>query len=130
VAERIAARPGSRDYGYLSVASQYYSRPEIGLKIPPGAFSPPPKVHSALVSMLLPGENVKLEIGDEPAFLKLVQSCFAQKRKTLRNNLRAVAPDLAIQSALAASDLPADARAEQLSVAQFAALWRHLQQVP
>jgi 16S rRNA (adenine1518-N6/adenine1519-N6)-dimethyltransferase len=126
VAERVAAKPGNRDYGYLSVASQYYSRPEISLKIPPGAFSPPPRVHSALVSMSLPGEKAALEITDDAAFLKFVQSCFAQKRKTLRNNLRALAPDDAIQSAVDAAKAPADARAEQVSVAQFAALWRHL----
>ena len=55
VAARIVARPGRRDYGYLSVASQFYTNPEIVLRIPPGAFRPPPRVASALLRMTLPG---------------------------------------------------------------------------
>ncbi len=57
VAVRIVARPGNRDYGYLSVASQWFGRPEIAFRIPPGAFRPPPKVASALVSFRMPGET-------------------------------------------------------------------------
>ena len=57
VAERIAARPGSRGYAYLSAACQFYTRPEIVFRIPPGAFRPPPRVTSALVSMTVPGER-------------------------------------------------------------------------
>jgi 16S rRNA (adenine1518-N6/adenine1519-N6)-dimethyltransferase len=128
VAARIAARPGSRDYGYLSVISQFYSRPEIVLRIPPGAFRPPPKVNSALVQMSVPGERTSLGLTatDEPAFLEFVQHCFKQKRRTLRNNLRAEKSDAEIQTALAACGLRADARAEQLSIAQFAALFAQL----
>src|SRR5215510_12059680 len=61
VAFRLVARPFSRDYGYLSVLTQYFSRPAIALKLPPGAFQPPPEVGSALVSMKLPGENAELQ---------------------------------------------------------------------
>ena len=129
VAERIAAKPGSRDYAYLSVACQFYTRPEIALKIPPGAFRPPPKVDSALVAMSLPGKRASLSINDESAFLKFVQACFAQKRKTLRNNLLALAPDAAVREALANVGLAGDARAEQLLSEQFAALWRQLRAV-
>src|SRR5579862_2649780 len=57
VAERIVARPEHREYGYLSVASQFYTKPKIMLRIPPGAFRPPPKVQSALLQMTLPGER-------------------------------------------------------------------------
>src|SRR4029077_20477902 len=57
VAFRLVARPGPRDYGYLSVLTQFFSRPVIALKLPPGAFRPPPEVRSALVSMKLPGED-------------------------------------------------------------------------
>jgi 16S rRNA (adenine1518-N6/adenine1519-N6)-dimethyltransferase len=126
VAERIAAKPGSRDYAYLSVACQFYTRPEIALKIPPGAFRPPPKVDSALVAMSLPGGRSSLSIEDESGFLKFVQACFAQKRKTLRNNLLALAPDETVREAIANVGLAGDARAEQLLLEQFAALWRQL----
>jgi 16S rRNA (adenine1518-N6/adenine1519-N6)-dimethyltransferase len=125
VAERIAAHSGSRDYGYLSVVSQFYSRPEIVLRIPPGAFQPPPKVYSALVQMNTPGEraNAGIDAGNEGAFLEFVQRCFRQKRRTLRNNLRALSSDAGIQKALQICSLRADARAEQLTVAQFSQLF-------
>ena len=61
VAARIVARPGRRSYGYLSAACQFYTQPEILLRIPPGAFRPPPRVTSALVRMALPGERVSRE---------------------------------------------------------------------
>src|SRR5580698_1346126 len=126
VAERIAAKPGSRDYGYLSVASQFYTHPAIALKIPPGAFRPPPKVDSALVAMSLPGERASLSITDEAGFLKFVQACFAQKRKTLRNNLLALAPDETVRKVIADAGLPSDVRAEGLFLPQFAVFWRQL----
>jgi len=123
VAARIAACPGRREYGYLSAACQFYARPEIVLRIPPGAFRPPPRVTSALTRMTLPGERASLNVRDERGFLEFVQTCFGQKRKTLRNNLRALAPDDRIHAALEASVLRRDARAEQLSLAQFSALF-------
>jgi 16S rRNA (adenine1518-N6/adenine1519-N6)-dimethyltransferase len=123
VAARIVARPGRREYGYLSTACQFYTRPEIALKIPPGAFRPPPRVHSALVEMSLPGERQSLPIRDPAKFLKFIQLCFGQKRKTLRNNLRAIASDKLIHEALENIGLRPDARAEQLSLAQFAAIF-------
>lgn len=126
VAARIVARPGRREYGYLSAACQFYTHPAIALKIPPGAFRPPPKVHSALVEMTLPGERARLGIKDEAKFLKFIQLCFGQKRKTLRNNLRAIASDVRIHEALETCNLRQDARAEQLSLAQFAAVFAAL----
>ena len=129
VAQRIVAKPGRREYGYLSAACQFYTEPRIALKLPPGAFSPPPKVESALVEMTLPGERVSLGIGtahEEKRFLDFVQACFSQKRKTLRNNLRAMASDEQIHSALAATELRPDARAEQLTLLQFASLFKQL----
>jgi 16S rRNA (adenine1518-N6/adenine1519-N6)-dimethyltransferase len=123
VAVRIAARPGRRDYGYLSAACQFYTRPEIVLRIPPGAFHPPPRVTSALVRMMLPGEQASLHVRDQRRFLEFVQTCFGQKRKTLRNNLRAIAPDDRVHEALEACALRPDARAEQLSLAQFSSLF-------
>ena len=128
VAERIAARPGSRDYGYLSVLSQFYSMPKIVLRIPPGAFRPPPKVYSALVAMTIPGERKSLSLNahEEAAFLEFVQRCFRQKRRTLRNNLRPLSSDAEIQSALQDCGLRGDARAEHLTVAQFAQIFNRL----
>ncbi len=126
VAARIAAAPGRRTYGFLSALSQFYSRPEIGFRIPPGAFRPPPRVTSALVHMCLPGERDTLGIADEEEFMRFIGTCFGQKRKTLRNNLRSSASEERIRVALAESGLRPDARAEQLSLAQFAALFRSL----
>jgi 16S rRNA (adenine1518-N6/adenine1519-N6)-dimethyltransferase len=123
VAVRIVAAPGRRDYGYLSAACQFYTRPEIAFRIPPGAFRPPPRVNSSLVHMTIPGENASLEIANEKKFLEFIGTCFGQKRKTLRNNLRAIMPDERIHSAAAGCGLRPDARAEQLSLAQFAALF-------
>jgi len=122
VAVRIVAQPGCRDYGYLSVASQWFGRPEIAFQIPPGAFRPPPKVASALVSFRMPGESARIHMDDETAFLNFVKECFAQKRKTLRNNLRARL-GTRTEDILREAGLPPDARAEQLSVAEFAALF-------
>jgi 16S rRNA (adenine1518-N6/adenine1519-N6)-dimethyltransferase len=126
VALRLAAQPGTRDYGYLSVLTRYFSRPELVLEIPRGAFRPPPEVRSALVTLRMPGERAKLPQIDQAAFLDFVKSCFSQKRKTLVNNLKSrVKPDLA-REALANLKLRVDVRAEQLSVAHFAALSRQL----
>ncbi len=126
VAARLAARPGRRQYGYLSVLSQFYARPEIVLRIPPGAFRPRPKVTSALVSLRLPGERAALRVSDEAKFLDFVKVCFAQKRKTLRNNLRTLAGAPRAEEAIRAAGLRADARAEQLSIAQFVNLYQRL----
>ncbi len=126
VAERLAAKPGSRDYGYLSVLTQYFSRPEIVLRIPCGAFRPPPEITSALVTLRLPGAGAALAVKNEPRFLDFVKLCFAQKRKTLVNNLRAIAGPEIVREALAAAKIRTDARAEQLSVEQLASLCRRL----
>ena len=122
VAARIVAPPGRRDYGYLSVVSQWFSRPEIAFRIPPGAFRPPPKVASALVSLGLPGQRAQHPLDDENAFLNFVKECFAQKRKTLRNNLRQRLGTRS-EEVLRGAGLSPGARAEELSVAQLAALF-------
>lgn len=126
VAHRLTANPGSKAYGYLSVATQLYTRPEFVFEIPRGAFRPPPKVTSALVTLRLPGERTRLTLRDEEGFLDFVKLCFSQKRKTLVNNLRSLAkPDL-VRGALASLALRPDARAEQLTVAQLAVFHRFL----
>lgn len=126
VAARLVARPGRRDYGYLSVLTQFYSRPEIVFRIPPGAFRPPPKVASALVAMQLPGERTRLDIRDEAGFLRFVQRCFAQKRKTLANNLRAFASAEAVAAALARRGLKPTVRAEEIALEEFASLFAQI----
>jgi 16S rRNA (adenine1518-N6/adenine1519-N6)-dimethyltransferase len=134
VAERLAAAPGSKDYGYLSVATQFYTRPEIVLEIPRAAFRPPPEVSSTLVTMRLPGARTKLELireqekasQAEHGFLELVKKCFAQKRKTLVNNLRGTTEADQVRNALAQAGLKADARAEQISIEEFAELYKQL----
>ena len=126
VALRLAAQPGTRDYGYLSVLTQYFSRPELVLEIPRGAFRPPPEVGSALVTLRLPGERAKLPQIDEASFLEFVKLCFSQKRKTLVNNLKSRVKPALVHAALANLKLRGDARAEQLSVANFAALLQQL----
>ena len=126
VAQRIVATPHHREYAYLSALCQYFTRPEIILRIPPGAFRPPPKVHSALVAMQLPGERARLGIENDSAFLEFLQHSFAQKRKTLRNNLKSIFGDEEIAAALASCKLTTSSRAEELSLAQFAQLYRAL----
>jgi 16S rRNA (adenine1518-N6/adenine1519-N6)-dimethyltransferase len=137
VAERLVSPPGHREYGYLSVATQFYCTPQMELKIPPGAFRPPPKVHSALVTLNFPGAGAQLKLRDPSAFMDFVQLCFAQKRKTLVNNLRAKfskkkpsrkkssanEPEFDLPEILRANNISATARAEELTVAQLAALF-------
>jgi 16S rRNA (adenine1518-N6/adenine1519-N6)-dimethyltransferase len=124
VAERLAAEPGTKPYGYLSVTTQFYARPEIELLLPPGAFRPPPEVDSALVTMQLPGAGAKLNLSDTDAFLEFVKICFSQKRKTLPNNLKGLLPPSRCREILRQLNLREDARAEQLSVAELAALYQ------
>ncbi len=142
VAARLTARPGrskgGKEYGYLSAAAQFHSKPEILVKIPPGAFRPRPKVASALVKLTFPGEGIRLGVTNAEAFLKFVQGCFAQKRKTLANNLRGMQLTLhrdqtrpaggttasSFTEIMGKAGIEAGARAEQLTLAQFAALYR------
>ncbi len=83
VAERLVAKPGTRDYGFLTVETQCFTEPRILFRLPPAAFSPPPKVESAAV-LLEPRQSVENAAG----FLEFAGRCFRHKRKTLRNNLR------------------------------------------
>jgi len=124
VAERLVARPGTRDYGYLSVATQFYTQPEILFTIPPGAFRPPPRVTSSLVSLRAPGAGAQLGVTDAREFLGFAQACFAQKRKKLLNNLQALVPRAQALAWLAAAGAPPAARAEQLTLGQLAAIWQ------
>jgi len=126
VAERVTAGPGSRDYGLLSVTVQMYGPAEQLFTLPPSAFSPPPKVHSTVVRWRFAPRFAELGV-DEGGFLRFLRQAFAQKRKTLNNNLRAagVAPADAA-AALASAGIAAQARAEAVPVEGLAGLWRAL----
>lgn len=126
VAERLVAAPGSRNYGYLSVVTQFYTRPDILMPIPRGAFRPPPKVESSLVRLVPPGKSAGLGVEDEDAFLRFAQACFRQKRRTLRANLRA-RNGARVEKALTALELAPRARAEELSLEQLASLYGQLE---
>ena len=123
VARRVVAKPGTRDYGYLSVLTQYFSWPQIVLEIPREAFHPPPEVGSALVSMRLPGEKTNLDKADEEKFLEFVKLSFAQKRKTLVNNLRKISEPSAARATLSSLGLAPEARAEELSVKELVSIF-------
>jgi 16S rRNA (adenine1518-N6/adenine1519-N6)-dimethyltransferase len=127
VADRIVAEPGSRDYGLLSVTAQLYGPAQRLFTLPPSAFSPPPEVHSTVFRWRFAPRFVELGV-EEAGFLRFVRQCFHQKRKTLGNNLRAagIAPAV-IAAALAEAAIEPQARAEALTIEQFAALWRLLQ---
>ena len=129
VADRIAAPPGSRDYGLLSVTVQMYGPAEKLFTLPPESFSPPPDVHSTVFRWRFAPRFVELGL-DESSFLPFVRKAFAQKRKTLANNLRAagIAPADAV-AALAQAAIDPQARAEALPLEALAALWHSLQNV-
>jgi 16S rRNA (adenine1518-N6/adenine1519-N6)-dimethyltransferase len=126
VAERLVAQPNSKSYGYLSIVTQLHTRPELVLRIPREAFSPPPEVGSALVSLRFPGENAKLGQIDDERFLQFVKLCFGQKRKTLVNNLRSMTAPDRVRKTLNSMGLRPDARAEQLSLPLLVQLQKQL----
>ncbi|MGH7324124.1 MAG: 16S rRNA (adenine(1518)-N(6)/adenine(1519)-N(6))-dimethyltransferase RsmA [Candidatus Rokuibacteriota bacterium] len=123
VAERVAAAPGGRTYGTLSILTQLYSDVRVALRVPPGAFRPPPKVESAVLHLrVLPRPRVPL--ADERRFAGVVRAAFAQRRKTLAN---ALAGSLGIttdqvRAAAEAAGIDAGRRAETLTIPEFAAL--------
>jgi 16S rRNA (adenine1518-N6/adenine1519-N6)-dimethyltransferase len=130
VADRITAQPNSRDYGLLSVTAQLYG-PAINLfTLPPASFSPPPDVHSTVFRWRFAPRFAELGV-DEFSFLPFVRKVFAQKRKTLSNNLRAAGfSPAAISAALTQAAIDSRARAEQLPIETLAALWQALQLIP
>ncbi len=130
VAERLAARPGGKEYGLLSVLLQRHAEVEVARRVPAGAFWPPPKVESAvLCARFRPPADAVL---DEDRFRRLVKAGFGQRRKTLRNALDAgrVAPPERLAAALEAAGIDPGRRGETLSVAEWAALERALGEAP
>jgi 16S rRNA (adenine1518-N6/adenine1519-N6)-dimethyltransferase len=130
VAERVAARSGSRAYGYLSVLAQINSDPRVVLGVPPGAFSPPPKVQSALVDFSMISRFPLANGGDYTAFLKFAQRCFHQKRKSLLNNLTHKYPRPHIQRILESLQLKDTVRAEQLDLGSLTEIFNAITSTP
>lgn len=124
VADRITTGPGSREYGYLSVLVQYYCTATKLFEVPAWAFTPAPKVQSAVIRLTM-REVTPVKVADEGRFFALVRAAFAQRRKTILNNLKA-ARDLEfsrpLESALEAAFVAPQRRAETLSIAEFVAL--------
>ena len=125
VAERMQAIPGSKDYGALSLAVQYYAEPKIAAHVPPNCFIPRPAVGSAVIS-LSRHQEPPVQISNEKLMFALIRASFNQRRKTLVNGLNN-APNIAcskqqILSALQEMDLPANVRGETLTLSQFAQL--------
>jgi len=119
VAERLAAKPGTRDYGFLTVQTALFAQVRYLFGVKPGSFQPPPKVDSAVV-MLQPRPEA-LPVNDPDGLLRFVGHCFSHKRKTLRNNLAAIYGKELVDAWPEAS-----LRAEQIPVEGFIALWNRV----
>ncbi|TDA68658.1 MAG: 16S rRNA (adenine(1518)-N(6)/adenine(1519)-N(6))-dimethyltransferase RsmA [Clostridia bacterium] len=131
VAARILSAPGSRTYGPLSVAVQFRSLPELVTTVSREAFWPQPKVDSAVVRLVV-REQPAVEVPDEELFFQVVRGAFTQRRKTMANSLAAVPLGLSkdeARQALAQGGIPWEYRAENLSLAQWAALTWQLQRI-
>ncbi|MBI5067783.1 MAG: 16S rRNA (adenine(1518)-N(6)/adenine(1519)-N(6))-dimethyltransferase RsmA [Deltaproteobacteria bacterium] len=126
VAERLAAHPGTKAWGLLSVLLQHRAEVRVARRVPAGAFLPPPKVESAVLVAELHAPRAPVK--DEVRFRRLVKAGFGQRRKTLANALRAarLAPDEPLRAALAAAGIDPGRRGETLSVEEWAALERAL----
>ena len=122
-AERICAQPGQRACGAVSVSVHYHSRPQVLFGVSRGSFLPPPNVDSAVIRLDLRREP-PVQVADEGWFFRVSRAAFAQRRKTAANSISASLglPKAQVEAALGAAGIPANARAEQLSLKQFAAL--------
>lgn len=125
VADRMQAGPGSKDYGALSLAVQYYAEPYIAANVPPNCFMPRPNVGSAVIRLTLHGEP-PVEVADEKLLFKLIRASFAQRRKTLVNGLTN-SPELSftkdeVIKALEACGYSPTIRGEALTLQEFAKL--------
>ncbi|WP_462410006.1 16S rRNA (adenine(1518)-N(6)/adenine(1519)-N(6))-dimethyltransferase RsmA [Neobacillus sp. Marseille-QA0830] len=135
VADRISAQPGTKDYGSLSIAIQYYTEAETVMIVPKTVFVPQPNVDSAVIR-LIKRDKPAVSVQDENFFFQVTKASFAQRRKTLLNNLTSQLPNgkqkkEVILSALSASEIEPTRRGETLSLEEFArlsdALYPHFQ---
>jgi 16S rRNA (adenine1518-N6/adenine1519-N6)-dimethyltransferase len=127
VADRIAAKPGSSEYGLLSATAQLYARVEKLITLPPGAFAPPPKVYSSVLRLTIVPRQQELGLDGNGSlnagFIDFLKLSFGQKRKTLWNNLKSNYPESNLRAALAETKIKPAARAETLSLKESAALF-------
>ena len=124
VAQRIAAQPGTADYGAFSVFCQYYAQPELLFDVPAHCFLPQPKVTSAVITLRVRKER-PWEIADTGIFFRVVRASFAMRRKKLSNGLASGFPELGKQGAeeiIAACGFPENVRGETLGIPEFARL--------
>jgi 16S rRNA (adenine1518-N6/adenine1519-N6)-dimethyltransferase len=132
MADRIAAEPGTRDYGLLSATAQLHASVEKLFTLPPGAFDPPPKVHSTVLRLTIAPRQHELGLdgnsGIKENFIDFLKLSFGQKRKTLWNNLKSNYPEAGLRAALAKAKVKPAARAETLSLEESAALFLALRQ--
>ena len=128
VAQRIAAEPGSADYGAFSVFCQYYAQPEILFDVPAGCFLPQPKVTSAVITLKV-REEKPWDIPEPEIFFRAVRASFAMRRKKLQNGLASGFPQLGKAGAaevIAAAGLPENVRGETLGIPEFARLSKEI----
>ncbi len=125
VGDRLAAHPGNKEYGLLSATTQLYTKVEKVFTLPPGAFSPPPKVFSMVVRLTPSSRLEKLKV-DETEFIQFLKISFAQKRKTLWNNLKSQYPAEKLSRAMSKAKIKPEVRAEALSLEESAGLFRAL----
>ena len=125
VADRLAARPRTSDYGLLSATAQLYAKVEKLFTLDPDSFSPPPKVHSTVLRLTLSPQLEKLRV-NEAEFIQFLKVSFAQKRKTLWNNLKSRYASQDLKKAMAKRKIDEAVRAEALSLEQSASLFRAL----
>lgn len=125
VAERMQEGPGNKEYGALSLAVQYYARPEIVANVPPNCFMPRPNVGSAVIR-LTRHEKPPVEVEDEKLMFRIIRASFNQRRKTLANGLNNSPeihlPKEVIQESIVSLGVPENIRGEALSLEQFAEL--------
>jgi 16S rRNA (adenine1518-N6/adenine1519-N6)-dimethyltransferase len=129
VADRITALPGVSDYGALSAFTQLHAHAENLFTLPPSAFSPPPDVYSTVTRLDFAPRFAELRV-DPESFNRFLRAGFAQKRKTLANNLRSAGFSAAQLQSAWPHDLPAQIRAEAVSLESMAELYRSLGSYP
>ncbi|GAK13880.1 16S rRNA (adenine(1518)-N(6)/adenine(1519)-N(6))-dimethyltransferase RsmA [Geomicrobium sp. JCM 19039] len=122
VGDRLAAKPSTKAYGSLSIAAQYYAETEVISAVPPQAFMPRPNVDSSIITFRIRKEKA-VQVNDEAFFFKCIRASFAQRRKTLRNNLNHWLGDKErVTEALGRSEIDGARRAETLSIQEFGKL--------
>ena len=122
VAERMVAKPGSKIYGALSVAVQYYTEPKIVLDVPPRSFIPAPEVDSVVIACRV-RQAPAVEVKEEAMFFRVVKAAFGQRRKTLQNAMKAAGIEKeAVKASLEEAGIEGTRRGETLSLAEFAAI--------